>query len=68
MPSTPRTLLLHVRVLTLLVNSYFEAAPRIAAPNYEPTEEDAIMTRVVTLGISTTVIDHPSGQFKCVAH
>ncbi|KCV70467.1 hypothetical protein H696_02808 [Fonticula alba] len=41
---------------------YFENVQRVASPDFQPTERDIVMTRVVTTGITSTQINIPEKQ------
>lgn len=47
-------------------NYYFDHAVRIGNPDYVPTDEDVIMTRVRTTGIDTTEFKEPPYLFSVV--
>jgi hypothetical protein len=45
--------------------SYFDNMRRIADPNYVPTEQDILRTRVKTTGIIETQFDYKELHFRC---
>lgn len=45
---------------------YFDHAVRLASPDYVPTDEDVIMTRIRTTGIDTTEFSEPPYMFSVV--
>ena len=47
------------------MHSYFSNVLRIAEDGYVPTEDDIVMTRIRTTGISLTDIDDGPVHFKC---
>ena len=46
--------------------SYFDCIDRISEPNYIPTEQDVLRSRVKTTGISETVFTLRDVTFRCV--
>jgi hypothetical protein len=45
--------------------SYFDNMRRIADPDYVPTEQDILRTRVKTTGIIETQFDYKELHFRC---
>ncbi|CAM9718295.1 unnamed protein product, partial [Discosporangium mesarthrocarpum] len=45
---------------------YMQEAMRLAEPDYTPTEEDVVMSRVITSGVGTVDINEPPHRFTVV--